>query len=86
MPKELVLNKNINLSILRHYILERIAHVTCPSIISRSFRQGILGGHKRQTALVECVTRIISETVQARDLQEPRKHAKLFHPRQEGGI
>jgi len=38
------------------------------------------------TALVECVARTISETVRARDLWEPREHAKLLHPRQESGV
>ena len=31
-PAEVVLNKGINLSVLYHHILERVAHVTYPSM------------------------------------------------------
>jgi len=82
-----MLNKGIDLSMLQHYILERIAHVTWPSIVSRSLqREGDAKGYKKRTTLVKCIARTISETIRAHDLREPREHAKFLHPWQEGGV
>jgi hypothetical protein len=35
-PPEVVLNKGVNLGVLHYYVLERVAHVTCQSIVSIS--------------------------------------------------
>jgi hypothetical protein len=45
-PLEVVLNKGINLSVLHYHVLERVAHVTYPSIVSISRGRG--GGVARR--------------------------------------
>jgi hypothetical protein len=36
-PPEVVLNKGVNLGVLHHHVLERVAHVTCQSTVSISY-------------------------------------------------
>ena len=36
LPSEVVLDKGVNLGVLHDHVLERVAHVTCPSTVSMS--------------------------------------------------
>jgi len=58
--RKVVLDKGVDLSVLQYHILERIAHVTYASKLACLFATK---GHRRQTALIECVTRTIPETI-----------------------
>lgn len=89
LPSEVVLDKGVNLGVLHDYVLERVAHVTCPSTVSMSRDgegRGCKKGHRIRTALVEGVARTVSEAVRTRDLREPSDHAEPLYPLQEGRV
>jgi hypothetical protein len=82
-----VLNKGVNLSVLYNHVLERVAHITCPSTVSTSYgREGGGGGGLREggygirTALVEGVTRTVSEGIRTRRQRDPSKYAEPLYP------